>query len=265
VAVVGACPTPRRIGRQALRCRSRKCPTCGQLWAGDTRTRVLVNVQAYGGDVALGTITAPGKEVVPDRAAIREWNLTAPERWTSLHRAARQAALRETGTAPTMVVWSWEYQRRGALHKHFILGLETARERAAAHAYMLALDRLRHQHGFGFVSDTRRSGKWRWAGPQVISKERASRYVAKYLAKRNEDGSLEVSETVTHHDVPPLVVYVSRRLTDCTGVTMRSLRRRRLVFVVSRTLGVDQEDAANLCEQGRAAELLARCRQPQGP
>jgi hypothetical protein len=110
--------------------------------------------------------------------------------------------------------------------------MKTPLDRAAVHAYMLAFDRLRDQHSYGFISDTRRSGKWRRNGPEVIAQARAGRYLAKYLAKPAAGGGIELTETVTHSDVPPLVVYVSRRLTARTGCTMRSLRLRRRAWAM---------------------------------
>src|SRR3954454_10732197 len=110
------CPRPRPGGG---RCHSRRWPACGLLWAGDTRSRILANVQAYGGDVALVTITAPGADALPwaedgrwvDPEAAAAWNASAPERWRVLHRVAAQRARRRHGKL-TLVAWSWEYQAR---------------------------------------------------------------------------------------------------------------------------------------------------------
>src|SRR4051812_47486683 len=100
---VGACPRPRPGG---WRCRKRTCPSCGLLWAGDTRVRLLANVEHYGGDVALITITAPGRDRLPDRASMERWNLAAPRQWRDLHRAAAQRAKRRHGTF-RMLAWTW--------------------------------------------------------------------------------------------------------------------------------------------------------------
>jgi len=209
-----------------MRCKSRRCPSCGLLWAGDARVKLLANIEAYGGDVALITVTAPGNDRLPDRQATVSWNLSAPGRWRFLHTAARQAAIRK-GHRVNVVSRTWEYQKRGALHTHVVLGVQTARELAGAHAYLLQLDKLRNRHDFGFVSDTSKSGKWRKKGLEVIPSERAARYVAKYLSPLGDDGKPTLSETVTRPDVPGHVIYVSRHLTTKTGVTMRSLRWRR--------------------------------------
>jgi hypothetical protein len=205
------------------------------LWAGDTRVRILQNTEAYGGDVVLVTITAPGDDRLPRdcdgnvlQVAREAWNRSAPDRWRRLHRAAAERARRRHGRF-SLVAWSWEYQRRGALHKHLILGVATARELAAAHTYVQALDELRHRHDFGFVDRGRKHRGGR--SLEVIPAVRAGRYVAKYLAKR-QDGRIVLSATVLAADVPPLVVYVARELTGRTGVTMRSLRWRRHVHVM---------------------------------
>ena len=238
----------------AIACKSRRCPTCGVTWAGDTRKRLLANISAYGGDVALATITAPGKDQLADAQSTTAWNKTAPARWRELHRLASQTAHRETGTRPTMLAWSWEYQRRGALHKHIPLGVDTPGERMAARVYMNELEALGPRHGFGFVSDTRRgrlARAWRSMGPEAIPAARAARYVAKYLSPLDAHGKPSISQTVTHHDVPPLVVYVSRRLTQATGVTMRRLRWERHAWV----LKIDPDTAETWESQARNEPL----------
>lgn len=206
------------------------------LWAGDTRVRILQNVESYGGAVAMVSITAPGQDRLPwgddgriERRARVRWNSAAPENWRRLHRAASQRA-RRAGHKLTVLCWVWEYQRRGALHKHVLLGVETAAELAGAIEYVDGLDRLRHAHDFGFVDrGRRRRGEGRRL--EVRGAQHAGRYVAKYLAKR-VDGVMVLSETVMAEDVPPLVAYVSRALTGETGVTMRALRWRRHVHVL---------------------------------
>lgn len=245
---LGSCPRPRAGGH---RCRSRRCPSCGVLWAGDTRKRLLVNVEAYGGDVALVTVTAPGTEQLPDTAAMRRWNASAPVRWRSLHRAAAQIARRRHG-AFTLLTWTWEYQRRGALHKHLIVGVATARERAAAQTYVNALSDLRTQYGFGFVDRGKAHGGRR--SLELIPATRAARYVAKYLAPLDGTGKAAISETVLREDVPPMVVYVSRKLTSSTGCTMRRLRHVRRCYM----LRVDPDTGETLSS---LVERAARGRQ----
>ena len=198
-----------------FRCRSRRCPSCGLLWAGDARRKLLVNIAEYGGDVTLVTQTAPGADRLPDARAMTEWNESAPRRWRRLHTLARTAAVRQ-GHVVTIVARTWEYQKRGALHVHVVVGVHTAAELAGAHAYVRHLHRLRSGQDFGFVDRHLRRA----------TAEVAARYVAKYLAPIR-GGKLTLSETVLRHDVPPHVMHVSRDLTRRTGVTMRSLRWRR--------------------------------------
>lgn len=161
-----------------------------------------------------------------------EWNLGAPARWRRLHQAARQAAIRD-GHKVTVISRTWEYQRRGALHVHVVLGVASARELAGAHAYAQQLADRRGRHDFGFVDRGRRTGGRR--ALEVVPAERAARYVAKYLSPLDREGKPTLSATVTQRDVPPQVVYVSRDLTSKTGVTMRYLRWCRLAAF----LGVD--------------------------
>lgn len=227
--VVGRCPRPRHLQNgRTVRCKSRRCPSCGVLWATDTRKRILVNTEAYDGPVVLITITAPGSARLPDRRAMHRWNERAPEQWRSLWRAARQATARSCST-PTLLGWTWEYQRRGALHKHLVVGVKTAAELHAAHELAHQLARLRGRHDFGFVDRGRRVGSGRRM-LEVIPAARAGRYLAKYLSPLDSAGKPTMSETVTREDVPPLVVYVSRALTSRTGCTMRSLRFRRQLW-----------------------------------
>ena len=215
---------------------------------------------AYGGPVALVTITAPGADVLrwdrrpgpggrrrvhPFSAAI--WNRWAPANWRRLHRAAAQRARRRHGKL-TLLGWSWEFQRRGVLHKHVILGVGSAVELAAAHTYVQALDELRHAHRFGFVDRGRKRRGTR--SLEVVPALRAARYVAKYLAKRGDGDELVLSETVHHRDVPPLVVYVARAMTARTGITMRHLRHVRLAYVLAPRLDLDQAEALDLLGQG---------------
>lgn len=192
--------------------------------------RLLANVEHYGGSVAIATITAPGRDVLPGPEEMHRWNSTAAHRWRRMHRAAAQETRRRCGRNPRLLVWTWEYQRRGALHKHAVLGVDTAVELAAAHVYVAALHRLAGQYGFGFVDRGRRTGGRRCL--EVIPARRAARYVAKYLSPLDSAGKPTLSETVTRPDVPPLVAYVARSLTSQTGMTMRYLRWRRKAYVL---------------------------------
>jgi hypothetical protein len=273
-ATSSLCPHPRPGGG---RCRSRKCDVCGQLWAGDTRVRLLANINAYGGDVALITITAPGADVLPWAddsrctvvpAARYRWNRSAPDRWRTLHQRSAQHVRRRAG-AFTVLAREWEYQRRGVLHMHVVVGMATPIERHRAHLYVQALDRRRELHGFGYV-DRGKRGRDRKRTLEVVPAGHAAAYLAKYLAPSGA-GKKALSETVREPDVPRLVVYVSRGLTGKTGVTMRNLRIRRLAFVLARERALAYETVLEALlggvrpsvqllygnDDARTAELLA--------
>ena len=102
-----------------------------------------------------------------------------------------------------------------------MLGIETVVERAWAFEYVKAMRELGPLNLFGFVdAKPLRS-------PQPA--EKAAGYLSKYLAKWNEDGSFEVTETVKAAG-RSLLNYVSRRLTAKSGVTMRVLRPVRIAW-----------------------------------
>lgn len=262
MASVGACPQPRWRDGRAYRCRSRRCPSCGLLWAGDARRKLLANVTAYGGDVIVVAQTGPGRDRLPDRRAQVAWNLSAPGRWRTLHRRAREAC-RRRGHTVTVVSRTWEYQKRGVLHVHVVLGAATLAERHGAHAYVAELASRRAEHDFGFVDRGKKRSPTGRRLLEVIPAERAARYVAKYLSPLDGAGKPTLSETVTRRDVPPHVLYVSRDLTAVTGVTMRSLRWRRRCFMAR----VDPDTGetytsmiVNACragDPGRALDRLA--------
>jgi hypothetical protein len=179
----------------------------------------------------LGSITAPGNDVLSGPAQIAVWNEQAPVNWRLLNAEVQKRVRAELGIAAVLLAWVWEKQRRGALHKHFVLGVATARERHAAHRYLAIMEELRGFYGFGFMDRGKWDQKRRRRSLRELSGLHAGRYVAKYLSKRDGNGDLVVNELVTHRDVPPLVSYVARRLTAVTGVTMRSLREHRRLYV----------------------------------
>jgi hypothetical protein len=208
--------------------------------------RLLANIRAYDQPVSFVTVTAPGADVLPwaqGEAAHRtvvpayryRWNRSAPDRWRRLHRLASQRVRRRLGQF-RVLAREWEYQRRGVLHMHVVLPMATARDRHAAHLYVAALDELRHAHGFGYVDRGRQTNGRRTL--PVIPPGAAAAYLAKYLAPTSRGGKMALSETVRQPDVPRLVVYVARELTGRTRVTMRSLRRRRLAWVIEQQTGL---------------------------
>ncbi len=244
------------------RCNSRRCPSCGVLWAGDARRKILVNLE-HASDTGLVTVTAPGADLLPwDRsrcshpagvkcsgkkhgcqvqaAAAQDFNQAAPGNWSGQHRTAAGRArylARKSGGAWRVVAREWEFQARGVLHMHVVVPMGTALERRCSYVYVAALRELAGAHGFGNVD----SGRPTWIDGKlrrpitVIPSGGAARYLAKYLAAF--DGcKLTLSETVTHPDVPPHLMFVSRCLTGETGCTMRSLRVRRSTWCYGRGL-----------------------------
>jgi hypothetical protein len=211
--------------------------------------KIRENLLAFGGRVAMVTLTAPGQDagLVWDRAvcvhaadkrcdgrkgcrvvkgAAALWNEDSRKQWRELNRIAKQhadRALRKLGSDRKggLLVYEWELQKRGVWHLHIVLSVETAVERAWAIAYGTALRAVGQSKGFGFV-DLKPLRKPQHA-LQVAS------YLSKYLAKWREDGSFEVSETVTSAG-RSLLNYVSRGLTGRTGCTMRALRNVRLIW-----------------------------------
>lgn len=198
----------------------------------DQYVRLGENLQAYGGPMWLGSLTAPGAEALVTDEHVAIWNVQAPVNWTLLHAHVQKLVRRDLGYGASLLAWVWEKQARGALHKHFLLGVGTARERHAATCYLRHMDALRAEYGFGFMDRGRRvAGQGATRRLRDMTGLHAARYVAKYLMKRGQEGDYEVLELVKHRDVPPLVVYVSGRLTARTGITMRWLRERRFLHV----------------------------------
>lgn len=212
-----------------MRCKKRTCPACGVLWAGDQRTRLLCNlIDGFGQAVALLTITAPGKDVLPwvegvcPREVAQPWNRAAPAQWSTLNRRTRRRLARSGLPAPRLLALVWAYQERGLLHIHAVFAAETELDRIANRAYVQALKRGgAREWGFGFV-DLKES--------RIGSKGLAA-YLAKYVCKEGADGRPELAHTVAHADVPARPVYISRQLTRGTRVTMRTLRLKRYFFV----------------------------------
>jgi hypothetical protein len=236
--------------RCVSRCRRRTCPSYSAIWARDTMRKTRENLDAYGGLVAMTTVTAPGQDagLVWDRSlcrhpphercdgkrkgckveagAARRWNDLSHGWWSKLNRVAKlraDRALRRLGSKRKggLLVYEWELQGRGLWHLHVVLGMQTAIERAWAIEYVRALRELAPRYGFGFV-DAKPLRK-----PEPA--KRVSGYLSKYLAKRREDGTLEVTETVRTAG-RTLVNYVSRGLTARSGCTMRALRNARIVW-----------------------------------
>lgn len=232
------------------RCRRRTCPEYAPVWARDTLRKLRENLRAYGGKAAMLTLTAPGVDAglawdtakcrhgptVPCsgprgcRVAEREaalWNDASRRLWRELNRVCKQhadRAMRRLGASwfrGYVLAYQWEMQARGLWHLHFVVGVETQLEKAWANEYVRAMRRLAPTYLFGYV-DAKPLTRPRPA-------ELCAGYIAKYLTKRREDGTFGAAETVLTAG-RTLLTYVSRRLTQQTGVTMRALRDARLLW-----------------------------------
>lgn len=249
--VVSACPTPyvrtMASGRQiSMRCKKRVCPVCGELWAGDTRIRLLMNlIEGHGGQVSLLTITAPGRAaLVHDESGqvradvAHAWNQCAPAQWSQMNRRVRYRLRRCGVPVPRLLGYIWAYQVRGVLHMHVVLSADTELERIANRSYVAALKAgAAREWGFGFVDlvDAR-------AGARGLAG-----YLAKYVCKQGASGRPELAETVAHPDVPARPVYLSPLLTATTRCTMRNLRLRRYYWRAGTMREAGKADCAT-CE-----------------
>lgn len=238
----------------------------------DCRKKLLANITANGSDVALVTITAPGREALThdhnnrvDPHDAYDWNVTAPVRVRELHRVAAQNTRRKHGRF-SLVATAWEYQGRGVLHRHHMVRMGSAADRRAAQFYAWELDRLRESYGFGFIDRGKHRGR-----PdrhlEVIPAERAARYVAKYLAPLDA-GKPAISETAKRDDCPAHLIYVDRKLTQLTRITMTSLRRRRYAWALTVAAGASPARATDLVARGLADDLIYQFTgrpPPEGP
>jgi hypothetical protein len=227
----GDCPNPYvhklASGREVrIRCKRRTCSSCGVLWAGDSRVRLLANlIDGHGGDVAMVTVTAPGRDALPhdqegvvDRAAAEAWNKAAPAQWSRLHRRCRYRLREAPCGPPALLGYVWAFQRRGVLHVHLAFAADTPARKAAARGYVQLLKAgLAAEWGFGFVDLQMAHHGAKGVG----------NYFAKYVCKEGAGGRPELAETVAHPDVPARPIYLSNRLTARTRCTMRNLRLRR--------------------------------------
>lgn len=257
------------------RLRHRADPYYRKLWLGDWRVVLAANGAAAGSQVELVVITAPGATPPPGEPflpgvnclpwdeskcahgndvkcsgklgcvvqvdALDAWNRTAPERWTALHRAAATRTRRKLGGKGFRLAFrAWEPQRRGALHMNAVPPVKTARQMAAAATYRRELSQLAPRYGFGFV-DRKKS---------VKGALHAARYLAKYLSEGGE--KMGIGDLAARGDCPRVIVRVDPTLTRATGVTMRSRRANRGLFLLARDLDCTLEQAREIrIESGR--------------
>jgi hypothetical protein len=237
-----------------------------------------VNLQAYGDQVVLGAVTAPGRDtLIWDETACaglghhrhsgelgckvvgslaREFNQSVPDRWRRLHRRTYQETVRLTGEGSVrLLARVWEIQMRGVLHVHPVLAYGTAREMAGARAYIRRLAELAPQYGFGFVE--------RKLKPQAASG--AAAYLSSYFVTgRGRKAALW--ESVMSSQMPRSIIHVSVSLTGETRCTMRALRLRRALFVVwDAALSFEEVHAVRLILDAFPGAQLVRHRGPPEP
>jgi hypothetical protein len=162
-----------------------------------------------------------GCRVAPEAA--EAFNRRAGGWWSELHRAAKTRADRATGFKGKLAARVWEKQKRGMAHLHGVISVESPAHVEWAEAYVMALRELAPRYGFGFVDGWHRIGRKFWPGVQ------AAAYLSSYFAG-GRGRKMAITETVLAGDLPRLVVFVSRGLTQRTGCTMRSLRNARSLW-----------------------------------
>jgi len=162
-----------------------------------------------------------------DRAKAAAWNRSADARWSKLHRATAGYVRRRYGNeALVMLCRGLEMQARGVKHAHPVLLATTPRQRRAVELYAKRLSERAPHYGFGYVE--------RKVKPQEGKGSAA--YLSSYLVTGTK-GKATLQETVQHPAMRrSRLVWVTPKLTQLTGVTMRELRFRRFVWVRFGTL-----------------------------
>jgi hypothetical protein len=114
-------------------------------------------------------------------------------------------------------------QLRGVAHLHGVVSVATPAELAWARVYVKALEELVPCYGFGYVDGWDKISRKLWPGTQ------AAAYLSSYFA-RGRGNKATITENVLDPDLPRLVVFIGRDLTQQTGCTMRSLRNARRLW-----------------------------------
>jgi hypothetical protein len=263
------CSCGRSIPENVRRCSSRTCPEYAPTWARDTRRRLFVNLEQLELSVMF-SVTAPGADlypfdprfcshspsqrcsgaigcrVAPDLAVA--FNHQAGKWWSELHRAAKTRADRATRFKGKLAARVWEKQKRGLAHMHGVISVESPMHLRWAEAYVNALRELAPRYGFGFVDGWHKIGRKFWPGVQ------AAAYLSSYFAG-GRGRKMAITENVLAGDLPRLVVFVGRDLTQATGCTMRSLRHSRRLWA-SRNWHVEPP-RVTLAEWLAAAAMLS--------
>src|SRR4051794_9204700 len=239
------CPHCGRSRFGSTPCKRRTCPSYAPTWAYDWRIVLLENLIAYGGKAVMYTLTPPGADVLPfDRrrcshspqvtcsglrgcvvepGARRRWNATFQRRLSRLYETVQESVRREVGMRANVLAVGKEAQRRGAVHAHYVLGVETALELRAAKSFRRHLERLsrKPRYSFGHVNA-------KFVKPKP-AREAAAYLSSYFLGGRGHKAKL--TEAVLNRELPRLPLYVSRRLTRVTRTTMRNKRRQRQLHV----------------------------------
>ncbi len=217
------------------RCHSLGCPDCIETRLGDWRRGFRVNLDAHPGTAVMGTITAPGADVLPWvngrclPGPLEEWCSTRDARLRRFLEAAHAAARRRTGQRANVLATVAEPQQRGAPHWHVACGTETPRATLAAQVFLNFLHDNHERYGFGFCDG--------WVKVKRFSEVgKLSWYIAGYLTPA-EGGRKSMAANFRAPATPRRPMRLSRRLTSATGVTQRNLRRHRHVHCWAR-LGI---------------------------
>lgn len=206
---------------------------------------MLENLIAYGGKAVMYTLTPPGADVLPwdrsrcshpadikcdgrrgcvvEESARRVWNRSCQRRLSRLYETVQEAVRREVGVRANVLAIGKEAQKRGPVHVHYVLGVETALELRAGRAFRRHLERLsrRPRYSFGHVN-----GKFKKPKP---AREAAAYLSSYFLGGRGHKAQLR--EAVLNPELPRLPLHVSRRLTAVTRTTMRNKRRQRHLHI----------------------------------
>ncbi len=195
----------------------RRCRSCKRLLHGKSpvcRSRSALGEHKHAGGLGCRV----------DSSISGRWNREAPAAWRRLHRRAYQETVRRHGSGSVVLLARvWELQARGLLHVHPVLGYEGAIQMAGARVPRTARGaraavrlRVRPQQARAREGD---AGSERCGVPVVVLREGPAR----------EDGAMGL---VRSSAMPRSIIHVSVKLTMRTGCTMRTLRLKRLLFVV---------------------------------
>jgi hypothetical protein len=140
-----------------------------------------------------------------------------------------------TGHKGKLLARVWEKQKRGLAHVHGVVSVATPADRVWAEEYVNALRERAPGYGYGFVDGWHKIARKFWPGDQ------AGAYLSSYFV-RGRGQKAAITENVRAGDLPRLVVFVGRDLTQVTGCTMRTLRLTRSLWALRNGL-IDQVNA----------------------